>query len=120
MESPLGLILANVFMAKLENEPLVSMIDQIHFYCPYVDDTFVACQNTVEIPYLVSAENNAHRAIQFPYEKEDSNHTPLWDVSLRRKHDENLSHLLYFKTGQYSNFSIFLPMIQKRNLVKKT
>ena len=59
-----GPILADIFMAKLENGPLTSMMDQLHFYCRYVDDTFVVCKNTVDIPYLVSVANNAHRAIQ--------------------------------------------------------
>ena len=65
MGSPLGPILVDIFMAKLENGRLTSMMGQLHFYCRYVDDTFVVCKNTVDIPYLVSVANNAHRAIQF-------------------------------------------------------
>ena len=103
MGSPLGPILADIFMAQLENGPLTSMMDQIHFYCRYVDDTFVVCKNTVDIPYLVSVANNAHRAIQLTYEKENANHIPFLDVSLRRQNDGKLSRSMYRKaswTGQ--------------------
>ena len=75
----------------------------------------------VGIPYLVSVANNAHRAIQFTYEKEDANHIPFLGMSLRRQNDGNLSRSVYRKaswTGQYVNFSSFVPMVQKRNLVK--
>ena len=74
MGSPLVPILADIVMAKLENGPLTSVMDQLHFYCRYVDDTFVVCENTVDLPYLVSVANNAHRAIQFTYEKESVNY----------------------------------------------
>ena len=75
----------------------------------------------MDIPYLVSVANNAHRAIQFTHEKENANHIPFLDVSLRRQNDGKLSRSVYRKaswTGQYVNFSSFVPMVQKRNLVK--
>ena len=72
------------------------------------------------LSYSVSVANNAHRAIQFAYEK-DSNHISFLDVSLRGRNDGKLSHSGYRQvswTGQYVNFSSFVLMVQKHNLVK--
>nr|CAH8870044.1 unnamed protein product [Trichobilharzia regenti] len=65
MGSPLGPLLADFFMSKLENTCLKNMIDNIELYKRYVDDTFIICNNEDNLEDILKFFNNCHPAIQF-------------------------------------------------------
>ncbi|CAH8664137.1 unnamed protein product [Schistosoma bovis] len=82
MGSPLGPILVDFFLAKLENEPLKEVINKLDFYCRYVDDTFIIADQNIRKEQLLELFNNEHPAIKFTYEEEIDNKLHFLDVLL--------------------------------------
>ncbi|CAH8627461.1 unnamed protein product [Schistosoma mattheei] len=120
MGSPLGPILADFFLAKLENGPLKEVINKLDFYCRYVDDTIIADQN-IRKEQLLELFNNKHPAIKFTCEEEIDNKLNFLDVFLSRKENGSISRGVYRKgssPSQYTHFLSFVPLHFKRNLVK--
>ena len=121
MGSPLGPILADIFMAKIENTNLAEQISKLHFYSRYVDDTFILCDTKVDTNELLSTFNGAHSSLKFTMEKESNGEIPFLDVLLRRRPDGSLQRRVYHKStwsGQYLHFKSFTPLKYKRNLVR--
>ena len=121
MGSPLGPILADIFMAKLENHNLKEVIGELKFYKRYVDDIFAITDPKHSLQDLLKKFNGAHSSIAFTTEGEADDTMNFLDVKLVRKPDGTLSRAVYHKptwTGQYTNFHSFVPMTYKRNLVK--
>ena len=69
MGSPLGPLLADVFMGKLETNTLQPVIDGMIVYRRCVDDIFIV-SNSSNIDAIFSHFNGAHPAIKFTYEVE--------------------------------------------------
>ena len=65
MGSPLGPLLADVSMGKLENEPLCQIITKFSTYKRYVDDIFCVCPIELDLDNTLSVFNNAHTNIKF-------------------------------------------------------
>jgi hypothetical protein len=80
MGSPLGPVLADLFMAKLENTVLADEISKCEFYVRYVDDTFVICDATTDHESILNGFNTAHENITFTYELERDNQLSFLDV----------------------------------------
>ncbi|MES9973352.1 MAG: reverse transcriptase domain-containing protein [Candidatus Thiodiazotropha sp.] len=121
MGSPLGPLLADLFMAKLENTTLQPTINSLPLYLRYVDDTFLIIEDTVEPTEILNQFNNAHCSIRFTHEIEDNDSLSFLDVLLTKKVDGSLKRSVYRKktwAGQYTNFHSFVPLQRKRNLVK--
>ena len=81
MGSPLGPLLADIFMIKLENGPLKSLIENFDLYKRYVDDILIVCNNSLNIDNILSLFNGCHGSIKFTMERE-SNDSPLFLVIL--------------------------------------
>nr|CAH8825262.1 unnamed protein product [Trichobilharzia regenti] len=121
MGSPLGPLLADIFLAKLENGPLKDTIKGLDYYCRYVDDTFIGCDRNLNKQELLNAVNSVYPTIQFTCEEEDNNSLPFLDVLLTMNTDGYLQRKLFRKktwTGQYTHFHSFTWIQHKRNLVK--
>nr|CAH8870068.1 unnamed protein product [Trichobilharzia regenti] len=121
MGSPLGPILADFFLAKLENGPLKGVINDMDFYCRYMDDTFVVMKDENDAMNILDKFNDAHSAINFTIEKESNDSISFLDVFMVRREDGTLRRSVYRKpttTGQYTHFLSFVPLKYKRNLVK--
>ena len=121
MGSPLGPILADIFMAKLEENELSTTISGLDHYVRYVDDTFVICNRRCSTRQILHAFNKCHENITFTVEEESSNCLAFLDVKVIRQPDDNITTKINHKkswTGQYVNFSSFVPMTIKRNLVR--
>ena len=121
MGSPLGPILADIFMSMLETKVLNQHIEKLDFYCRYVDDTFILCDNRTDINKLLNIFNGAHHLIKFTMESESNQTLPFLDVLLVKRPDGSLQRSVYRKptwTGQYINFNSFVPLIYKRNLIR--
>ena len=72
MGSPLGPILANIFMVKLENVLVPKLNDHLK------DDTFVYVKRG-SIEYALSILNSFHNNIKFTYEQENNNRLAFLD-----------------------------------------
>ena len=60
MGSPLGPVLADIFMAHLEQRAL-NIITKMSFYKRYVDDIFVVCESAEGIQNAREALNLIHQ-----------------------------------------------------------
>ena len=68
MGSPLGAILANVFMVELESTLVPRLHQHVKKWRLYVDDTFAYVRNE-SIDYVLTILNSFHPNISFTYEK---------------------------------------------------
>ena len=121
MGSPLGPLLADVFMGKLENEPLCQTITKFTTYKRYVDDIFCVCPIELDLDNTLSVFNNAHPNIKFTYENEHQDQINFLDVRLMKREDGSIQRSVHRKNtwnGQYIHFESFVPLKQKRNLIK--
>nr|VZI52571.1 unnamed protein product [Spirometra erinaceieuropaei] len=121
MGSPLGPLLADVFMGKLERFQLSDQINKLKHYGRYVDDIFEIATAETDVATLLDAANQAHPSIKFTLELETAGSLPFLDVLLSRRPDGSVRRSVYRKktwSGQYTNFASFVPLQQKRNLVR--
>ena len=79
MGSPLGPILANVFMVELENTLVAILHEHVKRWRRFVDDTFAYVSNE-SIDYVLTALNLFHTNISFTYEKKNNSQLPFLDV----------------------------------------
>ena len=92
--SPLGLILANLFMVKLENTLVPWLHQHVKKSWHYVDDTFAYVKNE-SIDYVLTTLNSFHPNISFGNERENNNHLPFLDIWFirNRKHLDTAAEL---------------------------
>ena len=81
--SPLGPVLANIFMVELERTIIPSLSDKIKLLKRYVDDT-IAFVKTNEIKNVLSSVISCYSNIQFTMEMEKNNQIPILDILLIR------------------------------------
>ncbi|CAH8606449.1 unnamed protein product [Schistosoma rodhaini] len=120
MGSPLGPILADCFMAKLENNQLSSMINRFQLYVRYIDDTFVVCDDNIDLDDILHSFNSCHPSIDFTLEREKDQSIPFLDVHLLRRSNGSLKRSIFRKqtwNGQLTNFYSWVPLNRKRNLI---
>ena len=79
MGSPLGPVLANLFMSVWEKDWINDYKSSpILFYKRYVDDIFCLVKNEFEAKSLLDYLNNKHLSIKFTMETEVNNKMPFW------------------------------------------
>ena len=83
MGSPLGLVLANLFMVELKRLVIPTLIDKIKSWTRYVDDTLCYIK-TDSIDYVFKIINGFHKNIQFTYEVETDSKISFLDVLVIR------------------------------------
>ena len=90
MGSPLGPILANIFLCYHEKHWLEDC--PVEFkpieYIRYVDDTFVLFRNESNVEEFQKYLNTKHPNIKFTVEKEQDNKLPFLDVEVTRVGNE--------------------------------
>ncbi|CAH8484591.1 unnamed protein product [Schistosoma mattheei] len=121
MGSPLGPIMADIFMGYLENTILKQAINETTEYSRYVDDTFIICNNKQHAIRLLKLFNNAHTNIHFTMEHEQNDMFHFLDVAIKRRRDGTVQRSIYRKSnwnGLYLNFNSFCPISYKKALVK--
>ncbi|VDQ09119.1 unnamed protein product [Trichobilharzia regenti] len=94
MGSPLGPILADFFLAKLENGKLKDIIKELDMYYRYVDDTFILADWNVNIDELLLKFNNIYPSLTFTCEEEQENKLHFLDVLLSRREDGSFGKTL--------------------------
>ena len=107
MGSPLGPVLANVFMVELESLLVPKLNDHVKNWRRFVDDTIVYVKRG-SIEYVLSALNSFHENKMFTYEQENNNRFPILDVFFRKETYNDL----------YLQWDSFSPISWKRGTLK--
>ena len=108
MGSPLGPVLANIFMCHIEDTIFNQCSPSFRpvFYKRYVDDTFILFQTKVAAEQFLDFANTLHPNINFTIEYENNDCLPFLDILIKRS-DQHFSTSVYRKqtyTGLGSNF----------------
>ena len=120
MGSPLGPLLADIFVGYVENFLLDASTFPLQYY-RYVDDTFVIFHNSEQVSSFFHLLNSLHPSLHFTVEHEQNNSLAFLDVKVLRSPDGSLKTSVYRKptwSGLYLHFLSHAPMRYKRNLVR--
>ena len=102
MESPLGPVLADIFMIELEKVVLPELC--IRYWKRYVDDTICFVKSGT-INYVITKLNSFDSNIQFTFEEEDKGALPFLDVLIQRNGDSILTTISLKPTNDMMTFS---------------
>ena len=110
MGSPLGPVLAEIFMVELERSLVPKLSNYIKFWKRFADD-MITFANIEAIDHILTVLNSFDPNIQFTYEIEENSKLPFLDVMLCRK-DNKLVCSVYRKSTNndiYMNCHSFAP-----------
>ena len=120
MGSPLGPVLANIFMCYLEENAIDNYTgEQPSVYRRYVDDTFLIFYTKEDSIAFFDFLNTQNDNIKFTKEDEDNNMLSFLDVLVTRV-DGTLCTSVYRKrtfSGLFMKYDSFVPIQCKRSLV---
>ena len=121
MRSPLGPVLANLFMGYHEANWLQVFKDcEIILYRRYVDDIICLFNSESDADKFYEFLNKQHPNIKFTFEKQQNNQISFLDI-LIKNNGENFSTTIFRKTtaiGLFTNYLSFTPLSYKIGLVK--
>ena len=119
MRSPIGPILAGIFMVELKNTLVPKLKQHIKTWRRYVDDTFVYVKNG-SIEYVLLVLESFHPNIKFTYEKEVNNTLPFLDVLFIRNSDHIHTTVYRKETNNdlYLHWHAFTPISWKRGTIR--
>lgn len=120
MGSPLGPVLANIFMVHLEETIVPTLNVTMPLWFRYVDDTFTFI-NENEIENVRNILNSFHPDIKFTCEIEANKSISFLDVKLIRKEDGSFITEVYRKetdTNIYIHWKSFAPDTWKIGTLK--
>jgi hypothetical protein len=118
MGSPLGPILANIFVG-FQEERLFKIVKKPIAYFRYVDDIFAVFNSQAQMDKFHKQLSKLHNALVFTKEDEDNNSIAFLDVYIERNHGSLVTsvHRKSTFTGDYIPWSSFCPKRQKLNLI---
>ena len=119
MGSPLGPVMANIFMIYFETllQERSNIIGMKYWY-RYVDDVFAIFNVKPDLTAILQELNSVHRNIKFSYEPETDGKLHFLDVNVHYNTGKFLTNT-YSKptnTGLYTLWSSFTPKLYKSNL----
>ena len=120
MGSPLGPVLANIFMVQLENTLVPKLNGKLKLWYRYVDDTFSFIKEN-EIDNVKKTLNEFHEKIEFTSETEVSNNISFLDVNVKRNNDGSFDTEVFRKetdTNIYMHWKSFAPKTWKIGTLK--
>lgn len=125
MGSPLGPILANIFVGYQETKLFApaSSPHQVHtplFYTRYVDDTFAIFASSEAFEQFSLRLNDLHPALRFTHETELNNQLPFLDILVHRTSNGFETSVFRKATfsGLYTQWNSFCSSSRKINLIK--
>ena len=121
MGSPLGSVLANIFMCDFEEKWLTNAKISPSFWNRYVDDTFTMFHNQDSANEFLHYLNGCHSNIKFTIEFEQNNAIPFLDILITRNQNSTFMTSIYRKktfTGLYTKWDSFTPRKYKINLIR--
>ena len=121
MGSPLGPILANIFLCYHEKKWLENCPEEFKpmKYVRYVDDTFLLFWDESHVDLFQEYLNRQHINIRFTVEKEENDCLPFLDVEVTRRDTEFITGTYRKPTfsGMYSDYRSLIPSEYKVGLV---
>ena len=120
MGSPLGPVIANVFMVELERRLMPSMGDNVALWFRYVDDTFTFIKKG-ETESIVQILNSFHDSIKFTFEKEKEHTLSFLDVNVTKNRNGSFKTDIHRKktdTNVYLSWKSFAPKVWKTGTLK--
>ena len=121
MGSPLGPVLANLFMGYHEANWLQIFKDcEIILYRRYVDDIICLFNSESDADKFYEFLKKQHPNIKFTFEKQQSNQISLLDIHINNN-GKNFSTTIFRKTttiGFFTNYLSFTPLSYKIGFVK--
>ena len=118
MGSPLGPVLANVFVGYCETK--IGTEHWPAFYDRFVDDTFAIFDNEERSQEFHQRLNELHPALKFTVERETNEQLPFMDVCVS-KDNQHLVRSIFRKptfTGLYTRWESFCAKKHKINLIR--
>ena len=94
MGSPLGPVLAGIFMVNLERSLVPKLNVYLNFWRRYVDDTITFIK-IGSVEYLLSILKNFHPKIKFTYEMEVESKLTFLDILLHRGSHDIITTVLH-------------------------
>ena len=119
MGSPLGAILANIFVGFQERR-LFDKFPKPFIYLHYVDDTFISFRSRCDALAFFDILNPVNSSLTFTIEEENNGQLPILDVLVERC-DFSFLTSVYKKptfTELYLNWHSFVPKSRKLNLIR--
>ena len=110
MGSPLGPVLAGIFMVELETTIVPTLTEYLLFWKRYVDDTLCFVKKGFR-QHILTELNKFHTNITFTYEDETNNMISFLDVLLIKRED-SIDLAVFRKetnTDLYINWDAFAP-----------
>ena len=119
MGSPLGPLLANVFIGSIE-ETLVHEGKMPPFYKRYVDDTLTIMPDTTSAAAFLHVLNNCHSSVKFTMETENNGLLPFLGMQLlnRAPQIETKVYIKPTNTGLLLHYQSHVDTRYKRGLLK--
>ena len=111
MGSPLGPVLANVFMVYLEETIVPTAQDTMPEWRRYVDDTFTVVKKG-KLNNIIATLNNFHPNISFTHEIEQGGKMAFLDVLIKKEGDGSIQTGVYRKATNnsiYINWNSYAP-----------
>ena len=118
MGSPLGPVLANIFVGYYEQK-LFFQTQKPPTYFRYVNDTLTIFDHDAEADEFLTKLNCLHPSLRFTFEKEKEKYLPFLDVYVERT-DVDFATSVYWKptfTDQYLHWKFFSPLKHKISLM---
>ena len=119
MGSPLGPVLAGIFMVDLETKVIPTVKKHMTPWWGYVDD-MIAYIKEKEINTVLKAINKNHKNIKFTYELENNDEISFLDVKIR-KVGRKIETSVYRKptnTDVYLHWNSFAPTTWKKGTLR--
>ena len=105
MGSPLGPVLADIFMCDFEEKWVMKNTNQLTIWFRYVDDTFTLFKNKNDALSFLSYLNGRHNNFKFTIEFQQNDEIPLLYILMKRNRESFFSTSIYRKktfTGFYT------------------
>ena len=121
MGSPLGPILANIFLSHYEENWLNKCPIEFKpsFYRRYVDDIFVLFESSESASLFREYMSSKHQNINFTVEQENVGSLSFLDVKICRKNGKFVTSVYRKPTfsGAFTKYESFIPTYQKRGVL---